>query len=254
MPNNFKDKNVWVIGASSGIGKALATALSKQGAHLILSARSDDKLQNLNADLGGHHDVKALDVSDDNALHSTADDIIKTHKKIDSVIFLAALYDPTTLDKIDLEKTKAMFDVNVMGAFRLIDAVLPQLKKQGHGQLVLCGSVAGYTGLPAGQPYSATKAAVINLAESLKAENTQLDIKLISPGFVETPLTDKNDFDMPAIISPEKAAEYIVKGLSKKAFEIHFPKKFTRLVKLIKILPYALYFKIAPKIKAGDDD
>ena len=252
MPDNFNGKNIWIIGASSGIGRALAVHLSGLGAHLILSARSTDKLESLNNDLGAKHDIVTLDVSDDNALKNAVNHITAKGKKIDSVIFLAALYDPTDLSHIDVSKTKKMFDVNVMGAFRLIDAVLPELKKQQAGQLVLCGSVAGYRGLPQGQPYSATKAAVISIAESLKSENPSLDIKLISPGFVETPLTEKNDFDMPMMITADQAASAIAKGLQSSCFEIHFPKKFTYGMKLIKILPSFLYFKVATFLKTDD--
>jgi short-subunit dehydrogenase len=130
------------------------------------------------------------------------------------------------------------------GAFNAVHAVLPILKSQAHGQFVLCGSVAGYCGLPNGQPYSATKAGVINLAESLRAEEGHLDIKVINPGFVRTPLTDKNNFKMPMMIEPEEAAKIIVKGLQSKKFEIHFPKRFTFLMKILSVLPDFLYFKI----------
>lgn len=147
--------------------------------------------------------------------------------------------------------------MNLLGAFTLIDSVLPILKQQRSGQLALCGSVAGYNGLPGGQPYSATKAAVINLAESLKAENPQLDIKVINPGFVKTPLTDKNSFQMPMMVSPEYAAQAIAEGLLKRGFEIHFPKKFTLLMKLLRILPRGLYFflvsKLAKPAEASDE-
>ena len=122
-------------------------------------------------------------------------------------------------------------------------ASLPILRSQGYGQLVLCGSVAGYRGLPNGQPYSATKAALINLAESLRAEERVLDIKVINPGFVRTALTDKNTFKMPMRIEPEEAARIIAEKLQTNCFEIHFPKRFTFFAKLIALLPAWLYFR-----------
>jgi len=158
---------------------------------------------------------------------------------------MAALYDPSPLSKMDIATTRKMVDVNLMGMFNVVHAVLPLLTKQGFGQLALCGSVAGYRGLPNGQPYSATKAAVINLAETLRLEHPELDVRLISPGFVRTPLTDKNDFDMPMMIEPDVAAKALADGLLASGFEIHFPKKFTFLLKLLRVLPNAVYFKLA---------
>ena len=140
-----------------------------------------------------------------------------------------------------------MLEVNVLGAFNIVQRVLPYMQEQGEGQIALCGSVAGYAGLPGGQPYSATKAAIINLAESLKAENPALDIKLINPGFVKTPLTDKNDFQMPMMLSAEQAAVEVAQGLLSRRFEIHFPKKFTFLLKTLKWLPHGLYFYLVKR-------
>ena len=246
--NSFKNKHIWIIGASSGIGKALAHELSNRGATLTLSARSVDKLESINKDLGGSHVVCPVDISDLESVQSSLFCVQKENHRIDSVINLAALYDPGKLDDLDIEKTRSLIDVNLMGMFNLIHTVLPVFKNQGSGQIALCGSVAGFKGLPNGQPYSATKAAVINLAESLKAENMDLDIKIINPGFVRTPLTDKNDFEMPMMIESEEAAKAIANGLLKKSFEIHFPKRFTFMVKALKFFPAPLYFKIACKI------
>ena len=122
------------------------------------------------------------------------------------------------------------------------------LQQQNEGQFILCASVAGYRGLPNGQPYSATKAGIINFAESLRAEQTNLDIKVINSGFVRTPMTDKNQFNMPMMIEPEQAAQAIFSGMKSKKFEIHFPKKFSLFMKLLRLMPASLYFKIAQKI------
>lgn len=246
--DQVENKRIWIIGASSGIGAALATELSKAGAHLILSARRGGKLKELNDNLGGAHEVSALDVSDLDALSDEAKKLFKAGD-IDSIIFLAGLYEPTPIRDIKPEDFKKIIDVNLGGAFNILNVVLPQLRAQSQkGQIVLCGSVAGYVGLPNGQPYSATKAAITNLAESLYAEERDLDVKLISPGFVETPLTDKNDFEMPMKIQPDEAAKAIAKGLLSNSFEIHFPKKFTFIMKFLRLLPYALYLPLARKV------
>ena len=231
----YKNKNIWIIGASSGIGRALAVELSRQGATLALSARSEGKLQALNTELGGKHYVFPLDVVDVNNFVQIAKAVQEKFSQLDSAIFMAAIYDPASLTKIDIETTHQMVSINLNGTFNAVHAILPILKAQGNGQIALCGSVAGYRGLPNGQSYSATKAAVINLAESLHAEEPDLDIKVINPGFVRTPLTDKNDFKMPMMIEASEAAQIISKELLTKKFEIHFPKKFTFFMKLLKL-------------------
>jgi short-subunit dehydrogenase len=241
----YEGQHIWIIGASSGIGKALAVELAAQGAVLALSARSKNGLDALNKNLGGRHHVFPMDISDTNAVMKTAQAIQTVFPNLDSVISMAAIYNPTTLDNLDMAETRKIVDVNLNGAFNIVYATLPIFKAQQSGQLALCGSVAGYRGLPGGQPYSATKAAVINLAESLKAENPHLDIKIINPGFVRTPLTDKNNFKMPMMIEPEEAAKAIANGLRSKCFEIHFPKRFTYIMKLVRFLPYVPYFALA---------
>lgn len=252
--DNFSGKRVWIIGASSGIGAALAREVTAQGGHVVLSARSEDKLHDLAADIGGAH-VVPCDVADGMSVEDAAAIVFAKDARVDSIVHLAALYDPMAMDQLDIAKTRSIIDVNVMGSFHVVHAVLPYLNKQGGGQLVLCGSVAGYCGLPYGQPYSATKAAVINLAQSLRSEKQgkAWDIKVINPGFVRTPLTEKNDFDMPMILEPEDAAKALAKGLLRRGFEVHFPKRFTLFVKLLSILPDWLYFKIGAKIKQKKD-
>ena len=243
----FKNENIWIIGCSSGIGEALAHELSNQGATLILSARREEELNKINEELGGHHHVMPLDVSDSEAVNKTVQQLTLT---VDRVIFLAAIYRPNDVDKMDIEFAKKLVEVNFLGAIYTSYAVLPLFDKQKKGQLVLCGSVAGYTGLPGGQPYSATKAAIINLAESLYAEAADyVDIKLINSGFVRTRITDKNQFHMPMRIEPHQAALAIAKGLKQRGFEIHFPKGFTMAAKVLKLLPYSLSLFLTKKMK-----
>lgn len=242
---SFENKVIWIIGASSGIGAALAMELAKRGAFIAISSRRAAELEQIKSSLpGGLHTVLPLDVRDSVATSNAATRLQAEMGKIDAIIYLAGLYQPMNLDSLDLEQTKQIIEVNLLGVFNALDAVIPIFKQQGFGQIALCASVAGFVGLPGGQPYSATKAGIINLAESLRAELPDaIDVKLINPGFVKTQLTDKNSFKMPMIVSPEFAACEIAKGLLKNAFEIHFPKRFTLLLKLMRFLPYALLVK-----------
>ena len=247
----FLGKNIWIVGASTGIGAELAKNLASRGARIAISARDTDKLNEVRASLQGiDHFVYPLDVTDSDNVKSTAENISKDFGQIDSVIFMAASFKPHTSEQADLNVIKKIVDTNFTGALNVVYSVLPILKNQNSGQIVLCASVAGFRGLPSGQPYCATKAALINFAESLKVENDKIDIRVINPGFVKTRLTDKNDFRMPFIISAEKAADYIVKGLMSKKFEIHFPKRFTYIMKIIKILPNPIYFALAKNLRS----
>lgn len=243
----MKNKHVWIIGASTGIGEALAKELHTQGAHLILSARGEDKLKELNTSFGNMHQVIAVDAGDADSLKSAA----KKINQIDSVVFLAAIYSPHSSTPKDINFVHDMIKVNLGGAFNTVYAVQDIFEKQGYGHIALCGSVAGFRGLPYGQPYCATKAAIINYAESLKIEMEPKNIKVqvINPGFVKSPLTDKNDFPMPMIMETDDAAKALAKGLSSNVFEINFPKKFTFIMKILRVLPTFLYFKIARSIR-----
>ena len=246
---NYSGEIIWLIGASSGIGAALATELAARGATLALSARRKETLETLKNSLGSQHKVFALDVADAELVARTAQAIRAAFGRIDRVIYLAAAYTPMKLSELDLAVTKQIIDVNLLGAFYVTHAILPLLKEQSSGQIALCGSVAGYCGLPGGQPYSATKAGIINLSESLRAELPRsIDVRLISPGFVRTELTDKNSFDMPMMIEPQRAATYIADGLLENNFEIHFPKAFTLFLKLLRLLPYRLALPLTRKL------
>lgn len=253
--DSFKGETIWVIGASSGIGHALALELASQGASLVLSARSEALLQELQENLpnSSEHSVVPVDVSQTESLQAAIQSFEKEKCTIHRVIFMAALYQPMNLLKLDLPATEKLIDVNITGAFRFIYSVLPFLKGQSAGgrprQIVLCASVAGYRGLPNSQPYGATKAALIHLAESLymEAKPFGIDVKLINPGFVETPLTEKNDFDMPFVISAKEAAQRIARGLKNSAFEIHFPRRFSYLLKTLSLLPSWIYLRVVAK-------
>lgn len=247
--NHYHGNIIWIIGASSGIGKALARELAARGAILALSARRQEELESLRESLGGQHQSFPLDVRNSTLITATALEIYNRYGRIDRVIFLAASYTPMELSSLDIELTREMFEANLLGAFHVVHSILPIFKKQQSAQIALCGSVAGYVGLPGGQPYSATKAAIINLAESLRNEvEPHIDVKLINPGFVKTPLTDKNDFAMPAIISAEQASIKIADGLLSASFEICFPKSLTCFLKLIRFLPYGLALPLIKRL------
>lgn len=248
---DLKGKYIWIVGASSGMGAALAKELAARGAIIALSARREDKLMELSCSLSGEgHIICPLDVSVYETVKIAEAKILKNFPYIDIAIFMSALYFPQSDKNREILDIQQLINVNLIGAFNFIDSVKKQFEKQSNGLLVLCASVAGYRGLPNGQPYSATKAALINLGESLKLdlESKNIDVKIICPGFVKTPLTDKNDFNMPMIIEADEAACLIAEGLISSRFEIHFPKKFTLLMKAIRILPYSIYFWLVRRI------
>lgn len=227
---------IWIIGASDGIGAALARIWAERGARLILSARNVVALQKLASDLGTQHHVMALDVGDRASLDAAAREIARLGP-LSRVVHLAALYDPGRIETLDPEIAARIVNVNLTGSFHIAQ-IAPKLLREG-GQLALCGSAAGNIGLPQGQIYSATKAGVINLAESLRAELAgRVDVRLISPGFVDTRLTQRNDFKMPALLTAQEAARAIIKGLNRRGFEIHFPRRLTLVLKLLRALPY----------------
>lgn len=206
----FTGKRVWIIGASAGIGEALARALAAQGAHLVLSARNATALETLARDCDGT--AYPLDLAQPETLARVVDQLTQG-APLDAILCTAALYDPARISALDLWRVDAMVRVNLLGMLE-VARLCPPLLRDG-GQLVLFGSVAGYFGLPGGQPYSATKAAVNNLAESLAAELApRIDVRLVCPGFVRTRLTDKNNFAMPALISAEDAAKAVLRGMA----------------------------------------
>lgn len=232
---------VWIIGASAGIGAALARAWAARGADLVLSARDGAALDALAAECGGAT-VVPLDLAQPETL-AAACDRLRDAAPFDVITCTAALYDPGRVADLDPERVEAMVRVNLLGTLA-VARLCPPLIRDG-GQLVLFGSVAGYLGLPGGQPYSATKAAVNNLAESLAVELApRVAVRLVCPGFVATRLTAKNRFAMPAIVTPEQAADAVLRGLGGRAFEIHFPRRFTLAIKLLRLLPYGVSLRL----------
>lgn len=239
---NWQGQRVWVIGASYGIGAALARRLINDGARVAMSARSRDLLDAIAE--GNDAMVEVLDVTEAASVAKAARHILAAWGGIDLVLIVAGTHVEMRADTFDLARAKRLFDVNVIGVLNCLDAVLPTLRAQRHGGVAIVSSVAGYRGLPRALIYGPTKAALINLAESLYLDLAPqgIGVYLINPGFVDTPLTQKNEFKMPALIPADKAAELTLAGIAAGEFEIHFPRRFTNLLRLLRTLPYPAYF------------
>lgn len=245
---DWSGRRVWLVGASSGIGRATASALHARGAVVIVSARHGAALQQFVAQHPGAMALP-LDVTDAAALQSAAQTLAAAGG-IDCAVYCAGHYRAHTATAFDLPDMLRHNAVNYIGALNLLDAVLPVLLAQGRGHISLVASVAGYRGLPKSLAYGPTKAALIHLAESLYTDLRPLGIgvSLINPGFVATPLTAQNTFPMPALVAPAVAARRILQGWARGAFEIHFPKRFTVWMKLLQWLPYRAFFALTRRM------
>lgn len=248
---DWSGRSVWLVGASTGIGRATASALHAAGARVVVSARN---AQALNAFVIAHPGALALplDVTDATAVQAATQRLLGL-EALDWVVYCAGHYHAMDAKHIDLDDLLRHNQVNYLGAATLIHAVVPHLLARPAGQrghISLTASVSGYRGLPHALAYGPTKAALINLAETLYLDlhRSGVGVSLINPGFVDTPLTAQNSFTMPALISPQQAAQAILKGWARGAFEIHFPKRFTLWLKLLQLLPYSAYFAITRRL------
>ena len=254
--SDWHGKRVWLLGASSGIGAALATALLARGARVALSARNAPRLAEVvkRAEGQGEALVLPCDASDEASVRAASARLLEIWGGIDLALYVAGDYLPMRAWDLDraLAKARRMIDVNWTGAVVFAACVVPQLLRQGSGQIGFVASVAGYRGLPKSLIYGPTKAALINFAEALYLDLAPkgIGVRLINPGFVATPLTAQNDFTMPALLTPEAAAQATLDGLAGSAFEIDYPKRFTRLMKLLAYLPYRLYFPLVRRLTA----
>lgn len=245
---------VWVVGGSTGIGRATALALAARGAQVLVSARGASALDTLVAehrlaarDQSTQRPLQAwpLDVTDATAVRTCATEIL-AQGPLDLVLYCAGHYRAQRATAFDLAEMERHLDINYRGALHVLDAVLPALLARGRGHLSLVSSVAGYRGLPQSLAYGPTKAALTNLAENLylDLQPQGLGVSVVHPGFVQTPLTAQNAFAMPALITPEQAALAMLDGWAAGAFDIHYPKRFTRWMKLLRVLPHRLYFPV----------
>jgi NAD(P)-dependent dehydrogenase (short-subunit alcohol dehydrogenase family) len=245
---DWKGQRVWIVGASAGIGAALARELLRRGARVAGTARNAEALAKV---LGSSPETLVLpgDVTQPDAIAAVRDRIVAEWGGIDVAVFMAGTYSAARAWDVPVEGARQEVEINLMGAFNGVATLLPQLLKQGRGALVLVSSVAGYRGLPNGLVYGATKSALINMAETLYLDLAPrgIAVYLVNPGFVRTPLTDKNTFKMPALIEPDEAARHIADGMEAGRFEIHFPKRFTGWLKLLEVLPYRWYFAAVRK-------
>ncbi len=245
--NDWRGKTVWLVGASSGIGRATAHALHVQGAKIIVSARSVSALDLFAKDHPGTT-VLAMDASDAASVEAAAQSVLASGP-LDVVLYCAGYYKEMRATDFNLTEMLRHNQVNYVGALYLLESVLPHFLARQAGHISLVSSVAGYRGLPQSLAYGPTKAALSNLAETLYLDlkDSNISVSLICPGFVETPLTAQNKFAMPGLIKPEEAAQEILRGWAKGEFEIHFPKRFTRLMKALALLPPVMYFPVIRK-------
>ena len=243
------NKKIWITGASSGIGKALAIKFANEGWEVAASARRENLLKEL-SDQYPNIQSFPLDVTNSDECKSVFKNIIQKFENIEICVFGTGIHDPKSEKKFNLEKIKKIMEVNFFGTMNTINSIYDYYKEKKRGQISIISSVAGYRGLPAGGAYCASKSALTTFAESLyfDMKRSNVRVSVVSPGFIKTPMTDQNDFPMPMIKSPEFAADKIFKGLTQSnTFEIHFPKQFTSIMKILKIMPNWLYLKLIKK-------
>ncbi len=235
---------VWITGASAGLGRALALHMAAKGWQVAASARSQDGLQKLEREGEGRIRAFALDIEDNEAVGQTLAQIREQMGQIDCAVLNAGSHRPVHAASLKAEDFKALSDLNLVGTANCLEHLLPQMMDNHQGQIAIVASVAGYRGLPTSAAYGMTKAGLINMAEALKPELDFYGVKmqLVCPGFIRTPLTDKNDFEMPDIMEPEDAAAALYRGLLSRKFEIIFPWKFAMQMKILRLLPANLAF------------
>jgi len=249
---DWRGKRVWLVGASSGIGRAVAAQLHAQGAQVIVSARQQALLASFAHEHPGSQAV-VLDVTDAQAVLDVAARL-QTESPLDLVCYCAGHYTPMRADTLALPELLRHQQVNLTGALHVLAAVVPGLLASAQAgrapHLSLVASVAGWRGLPQSLAYGPTKAALINLAETLFLDLRPrgVGVSVVNPGFVDTPLTRQNDFTMPALLTPEQAAQAILRGWGRGAFELHFPRRFTLWLKLLRVLPYRWYFPLVHRM------
>ena len=243
-------KTIWITGGSTGIGKALAIKFAKEGWNVAISARRENLLKET---CGEHENISSfpLDVTDKNKCKEVFQNIVDTFKSVDICFFSTGTWDPKKEKDIDVEQIENVFKVNFFGTLNSIKAVEKYFKDRKSGTITIVSSIAGYRGLPNSTGYGPSKSALNNLAESLYFDFGRSNVRvcLVSPGFIKTPMTDKNDFKMPFLKSTEYAADKIYNGLvNSNVFEVHFPKQLTLILKILKILPHWLYLWLVGKL------
>lgn len=239
---DWMGKRYWLIGASEGLGRDLAHIMSRSGVQLVLSARSEDKLQALAAELPAPAQVVPVDIGDRASVEAAAADV----GEVDGVVFLAGVYTPISALEWDADKVEQMFDINLTGAARVIGQVIKPMVAADKGHIVLTGSLSAFRGLPGAIGYSASKAGLMALAESMHGDlrHTNVEVQLVNPGFIKTRLTEQNDFDMPFIMEPEDAAREMFEHMNTDDFQKSFPWGFSLVFRLSRFLPTGLYERL----------
>ncbi len=238
--HDFSGKTYWLIGASEGLGRALAQALSERGAKMILSSRNIERLESLCETLPDARAVP-IDVTD----LETVRGAVAAVGEVDGLIYNAGAYEPMTSSEWDTETALAISDVNYSGAVRVLGETVPGLVRAGKGDITLIGSLAGYRGLPAAIGYGASKAALISLAETMRFDlaGTGVTVRIVNPGFIKTRLTEKNSFKMPMLMTPEDAASRVVRAMEKRRFRTDFPAPFSWAIRILNFLPDLLVLR-----------
>ncbi|MES0862159.1 SDR family NAD(P)-dependent oxidoreductase [Ruegeria sp. SCPT10] len=238
--SSFDGKTYWIVGASEGLGRALAEALSRRGAHLILSARNADRLADICASLPNARAVP-FDVTDLDAVRRAVAEV----GAVDGLVYNAGAYEPMRSADWDTEAVLAMTDVNYTGALRVLGETVPSFVRTGRGDITLIGSLSGYRGLPAAVGYAASKAALVSLAETMRFDlaGTGVTVRIVNPGFIKTRLTEKNNFKMPMLMTAEDAADRVIKAMSRRRFRTDFPAPFSWVIRLLDYLPDWLIYR-----------
>lgn len=238
--SDLTGRTYWLIGASEGLGRALAKELSAAGASVVLSARNASRLEDLKAELQGARAV-AFDVTSPDSVRSAVEAI----GPVDGIIYNAGAYEPMPATDWDADTALTMCNVNFIGAMRVLGEIVPQFTKAGNGDITLIGSLAGYRGLPAAIGYGASKAALISLAETMRHDlkGSGVVVRIVNPGFIKTRLTRKNAFRMPMLMSPEIAAKHVVKAMRSRRFRTDFPAPFSWLMRSLTFLPDFVFYR-----------
>ena len=239
---DWSGKRYWLVGASEGLGRALAQKLSAAGCHLVLSARSEDRLKDLADSLPGQCTVAPCDISDDASVAEAAG----IAGELDGVVFLASVYWPQSAREWNAEQVTAMCDINFTGCARVLGQVVPKMVAREAGHIVITGSLTAFRGLPGSIGYTPSKAALLSLAECMHYDlrKTGVDVQILNPGFIKTRQTDKNDFAMPMIMEPEKAAEIMFDFMQTDGFKKSFPAPFSWVFRGSQFLPDWLYYRM----------
>lgn len=239
---DWKGKRYWLVGASDGLGLALAHQMSRAGAELILSSRTAQSLQKAVESLPGRASAVVCDVAESQSVKAAAEQV----GDVDGLVFLAGVYWPMTATEWDADKVEAMCNVNFTGCARVVGSVIPQMVSRGSGHIVITGSLSGFRGLPGAIGYAASKSGVMALAESIHCDlrGSGIEVQLANPGFIKTRLTDKNDFSMPFLMEPEEAAREMFELMTSDGFKKSFPMVFSWVFRLSQFLPDWAYYRL----------